>query len=109
MSVGKTVEFLINWDCEVIKNYAKENRGVYQNIGEGARWVFEREEKAIFLEDDNLPETSFFRFASEMLEKYETAPEVLWICGTQLYNRNEWQGKLCIYTTLVTLWMGIME
>lgn len=78
----KTVESLINWDCEVVKNYAKENRGVYRNIGEGAKWVFEREEKAIFLEDDNLPETSFFRYASEMLEKYETAPEVLWICGT---------------------------
>lgn len=78
----KTVESLINWDCEVVKNYAEENRGVYRNIGEGAKWVFEREEKAIFLEDDNLPETSFFRYADEMLEKYETAPEVLWICGT---------------------------
>jgi len=75
----KTVESLINWDCEVVKNYAEENRGVYRNIGEGAKWVFEREEKAIFLEDDNLPETSFFRYADEMLEKYETAPEVLWI------------------------------
>ena len=78
----QTVESLINWDCEVVKNYAEENRGVYRNIGEGAKWVFEREEKAIFLEDDNLPETSFFRYADEMLEKYETAPEVLWICGT---------------------------
>ena len=78
----KTVESLINWDCEVVKNYAEENRGVYRNSGEGAKWVFEREEKAIFLEDDNLPETSFFRYADEMLEKYETAPEVLWICGT---------------------------
>lgn len=78
----KTVESLINWDCKVVKNYAEENRGVYRNIGEGAKWVFEREEKAIFLEDDNLPETSFFRYADEMLEKYETAPEVLWICGT---------------------------
>ena len=78
----KTVESLINWDCEVVKNYAEENRGVYRNIGEGAKWVIEREEKAIFLEDDNLPETSFFRYADEMLEKYETAPEVLWICGT---------------------------
>ena len=49
----KTVESLINWDCEVIKNYARENRGVYRNIGEGARWVFEREEKAISLDMRN--------------------------------------------------------
>lgn len=78
----KTVEENINWECEIIKNYAKENRGVYKNIGEGAKWVFEREEKAIFLEDDNLPEITFFRYCEEMLEKYEIHPNVLWICGT---------------------------
>ena len=78
----RTVESLITWDCEVIKNYANENRGVYRNIGEGARWVFEREKKAIFLEDDNLPEVSFFRYADELLRKYETNQQILWICGT---------------------------
>jgi hypothetical protein len=30
------VEAAIDWDCEVIKNYAEENRGVYENIGLGA-------------------------------------------------------------------------
>lgn len=40
------VENSINWECEIIKNYALENRGVYKNIGEGAKWVFEREKKS---------------------------------------------------------------
>ena len=57
------LEGLIDWDCEVIKNYADTNRGVYENIGEGAKWVFEKEETAIFLEDDNLPEVDFFKFS----------------------------------------------
>ena len=60
------VESLITWDCEVIKNYSIENRGVYNNIGGGAQWVFEREEKAIFIEDDNLPEVTFFDYAKEL-------------------------------------------
>jgi hypothetical protein len=76
------VENEINWDCEVIKNYADENRGVYHNIGLGAKWVFEREEKAIFLEDDNLPEISFFQYCKELLEKYEKDNRILWVCGT---------------------------
>ncbi len=79
------VESLITWDCEVIKHYADQNRGVYKNIGEGAKWVFEREKTAIFIEDDNLPEVSFFRYAQELLEKYETEEKVLWICGTNYH------------------------
>ncbi len=78
----RIVEESINWDCEIVKNYAEENRGVYKNIGEGAKWVFKREKKAIFLEDDNLPEISFFRYCQELLERYEDDPRILWVCGT---------------------------
>lgn len=76
------VEKSISWDCEVIKHYANSNRGVYKNIGEGARWVFEREEMAIFLEDDNLPEVTFFKYCEELLKKYSSSEKILWICGT---------------------------
>lgn len=78
----KMIDDAITWECEVIKNYADDNRGVYENIGGGARWVLEREKWAIFLEDDNLPEISFFQFCKELLELYENKEQVLWICGT---------------------------
>lgn len=78
----KAIESAIDWDCEVIKRYAENNIGVYENIAGGAKWVFEREECAIFLEDDNLPEASFFYFCQEMLLKYKSDPRVLWVCGT---------------------------
>ncbi|GAA4118583.1 glycosyltransferase family 2 protein [Enteractinococcus coprophilus] len=80
--VRSAVEAAIDWDCEVIKHYAQENRGVFENIGMGAQWVFEREPCAIFLEDDNVPEVTFFDYCRELLHKYEHTPEVLWICGT---------------------------
>ncbi|GIU38571.1 hemolytic protein HlpA [Shewanella schlegeliana] len=76
------VEQLIDWDCQIIKNYSPENRGVYENIGGGANWVFDREDSAIFLEDDNLPEDGFFEFCEELLYKYKEEEKVLWICGT---------------------------
>ena len=78
----KLAEEAITWDCEVIKNYAETNRGVYENIAGGAKWVFEREESAIFLEDDNLPEVTFFQFCSEMLDRYKEDSRILWVCGT---------------------------
>ena len=64
-------EGAINWNCTVIKNYAKSNRGVYGNIALGAKWVFEREKCAIFLEDDNLPELTFFPYCEELLTRYQ--------------------------------------
>lgn len=76
------VENAISWDCEVIKNYAEENRGVYKNIGEGAKWVLRQEKWAIFLEDDNLPEITFFPFCREMLHRYENDTRIVWVCGT---------------------------
>lgn len=75
-------EGLIDWECRVIKNYADNNRGVYENIGQGASWVFEKEEKAVFLEDDNLPEESFFEFCEVLLEKYKNNEKIFWVCGT---------------------------
>lgn len=78
----QAVEKAITWDCEIIRNYSDTNRGVYASIGLGAQWVFTMEEKAIFLEDDNLPEITFFRYCKEMLERYKDDTRILWICGT---------------------------
>lgn len=76
------VESYITWDCNIITRYANENIGVYANIAGGVKWVFQNEEKAIFLEDDNLPELSFFPFCEDILEYYKDDTRILWICGT---------------------------
>lgn len=81
------VEVAINWECNIIRNYSDENRGVYNNIGGGAKWVFSKEKYAIFIEDDNLPELSFFDYCKELLLKYENNERILWICGTNYLGR----------------------
>lgn len=73
---------LIDWDCEVIRDFASENRGVYKNIGLGAMEVFGKEETCIFLEDDNLPNESFFYYCEQMLRDYKDDDKTLLICGT---------------------------
>lgn len=85
----EAVEAAINWNCEVIKDYAAENRGVFENIGMGAMRVFSQEEVAIFLEDDNLPEITFFSYCKQMLEKYKDNDRVVWICGTNYLGKYE--------------------
>ena len=78
----RIIEQNINWPCEIVKDYAEENKGVLDRIGYGARRIFEKEEYAIFLEDDNVPDKTFFYFCKEMLLRYKNASNVLWICGT---------------------------
>lgn len=96
------VEKHITWDCEVIKNYAETNRGVYQNIAGGAQWVFGQEEKAIFLEDDNFPALSFFQYCKDLLERYKDDTRVLWICGTNYMGKSSFEdGSDYCFTKLM--------
>lgn len=96
------IEKAITWDCEIIRNYSNNNRGVFNNIAGGAKWVFAREKRAIFLEDDNFPEITFFRYCKELLDKYENDSRVLWICGTNYLESYEPEdGADYVFTKLM--------
>jgi hypothetical protein len=97
--VREYIETLIDWECEIVKNYSVENKGVYDRIGCGAKWVFTQENMAIFLEDDNLPEITFFDYCREMLELYKSDNRVLWVCGTNyLVESKESNGASYYFT-----------
>ncbi len=72
----------VDWNCEVLTNYSEENLGCKQRVSTGLDWVFELVEEAIILEDDCLPEPSFFGFCEELLERYRDDERVMSICGT---------------------------
>jgi hypothetical protein len=71
----------VDWDCEVLKNYSKVNLGVARRMATGITWVFDQVEEAIILEDDCVPDPTFFRFCDELLEKYRQDERVMAIAG----------------------------
>lgn len=71
----------VDWDCQVFKNYSNINLGGRKRISSGLDWVFSRVEEAIVLEDDCLPDPSFFRFCEELLEKYRDDERIMFISG----------------------------
>jgi hypothetical protein len=81
------VENAIDWDCEIIKWYSDTNIGVFENIAGKALKVFEIENMAIFLEDDNFPDLTFFRYCEDSLKEFENNDDILWICGNN-FNKN---------------------
>ena len=62
---------LIDWKCEVKTYFRDENRGCRYAPPEAITWFFEQVESGIILEDDCHPAPEFFRFATELLERYK--------------------------------------
>lgn len=71
----------IDWDCEVKTNYSDVNLGCKLRVVSGLDWVFSQVESAIILEDDCLPDTSFFTFAADMLIRFQDDLSVGMISG----------------------------
>ena len=71
----------VDWDCEVLKNYADVNLGCRRRVSSGIDWVFDRVEEAIIIEDDCLPDPTFFRFAEELLDRYRDDRRIMSISG----------------------------
>jgi hypothetical protein len=47
----------VDWDCQVLTEFAPQNLGLRARVSSGLSWVFAQEEEAIVLEDDCLPDT----------------------------------------------------
>lgn len=66
----------VDWPCRVFRNFSETNLGCKLRVSSGLDWVFSQVEEAIILEDDCLPDYSFFRFCQEMLENTEMILEL---------------------------------
>lgn len=86
----------VNWPCEVLTNFSKTNLGCRKRVSSGLDWVFSQVEEAIILEDDCLPDLSFFSFCQQMLERYREDLRVSTICGVN-YLPPELRGENSYY------------
>jgi hypothetical protein len=74
----------VDWDCEVVREFADENLGLKRRIPSGLDRVFSEAPDAIILEDDCLPHPSFFPYCEELLERYRDDERIVHIGGSQL-------------------------
>jgi len=72
----------VDWDCEVLRNFSDVNLGCKRRVSSGITWAFEQVEEAIILEDDCIPDPSFFPYCDELLEKYRNDPKIAMVAGT---------------------------
>jgi len=71
----------VDWPCEVHTDFLDKNIGPCLRVPMAISWFFDHVEQGIILEDDCLPDQSFFSFCGEMLERYKNDEKVMNISG----------------------------
>ena len=70
------------WDCEVHHDFADHNLGLALRVTTAITRAFELFDEVIVLEDDTVPDPTFFTFCSALLEHYRSDERVMQIKGT---------------------------
>lgn len=71
----------INWDCEVKTLFRERNLGCRVAVSSAIDWFFDHEPEGIILEDDCLPDSTFFAYCQDLLEYYRHDEQVMAISG----------------------------
>jgi hypothetical protein len=116
-----------DWECEVQTLFRERNFGCREAVGSGITWFFEQVEEGIVLEDDCIPDPSFFRFCAELLERFRDDERVFGIGGNSFrslraggdsyafsaYNQTwgwaTWRRAWRHYDGTLALWPGLRK
>jgi hypothetical protein len=74
----------VDWDCDVKTLFREENFGCGKGVSSGITWFFENEPEGIILEDDCVPNSSFFPYCAELLERYRHDSRIMEISGNNI-------------------------
>ncbi len=71
----------IPWECAVHTRFRDTNFGLVENFRDGISWFFSEVEAGIILEDDCIPDPSFFTFCAHLLTYYKDDERIVHISG----------------------------
>lgn len=71
----------VDWPCEVHRLFHDRNHGCGLGVSTAITWFFDHVDRGIILEDDIIPDPSFFGFCTELLDRFEHDDRVFAITG----------------------------
>ena len=102
--VVSIVENGIDWECDLIKIISPFNLGLARRVQTGLDEVFSMEKNAIILEDDTLPDPTFFKFCENLLIKYDNNQDVAHISGCNLYPEACIGNFSYYFSSIINIW-----
>ena len=94
----------IDWECEVYKDYSETNLGCGVRPQSGITWVLSQVDSTIILEDDCVPDPSFFAYCDEMLERYANDERISYISGLNHFEEWDFGGSSYGFTKRGAIW-----
>jgi len=76
----------VDWECDLKTLFRNENLGCGKAVSGAISWFFDQVECGIILEDDCMPDLSFFPYCEELLIKYKADEQVMLIGGNNFQN-----------------------
>lgn len=83
---SRSIVSSIDWPCEVRTLYRDRNLGCRVAVSGAIDWFFEQEDAGVILEDDCIPDPSFFSFCEELLLRYKDDQRVMSIGGQDFFD-----------------------
>lgn len=83
---AREISMRVDWPCEVKTLFRDDNLGCKQAVSSAITWFFSQEPEGIVIEDDCQPHPDFFRYCTELLDRYRHDTRVGVICGTNTIN-----------------------
>ena len=115
VEIGRKIVEQVDWECDLHVEFAERNMGARRRVATGLDLVFNAVDRAIILEDDCLPDPTFFPFCNELLERYKDSREISLISGnnhlkgirvTENSYSFSWQGNTWGWATWARVWRG---
>lgn len=94
----------IDWTCEVITDYAEENLGCGVRPQSGITNAFKQVDKLIILEDDCVPDNSFFQYCEDLLNRYQNDERISYISGLNHFEAWDFGGDSYGFTKTGAIW-----
>lgn len=86
----------IDWTCQIKTLFRDENLGCNIGVSSAISWLFQHEDEGIILEDDCVPDISFFEYCRQLLEFYKNDTRIMHISGNN-FLKKPWLDKDSYY------------
>lgn len=93
----------VDWDCRVFTLFRDDNIGCSLGPRTAFDWFFSHETEGIILEDDCLPQQSFYSFCEELLERHRHDDRVIGISGCNLGYELK-NGNSYTFSRIMNMW-----
>jgi hypothetical protein len=93
----------VDWPCEVHTLFREFNLGCREAVSSAITWFFKNELEGIILEDDCLPNPTFFPYCAELLERYRNEPKIAMISGDN-FQKQPFSDESYYFSRITHIW-----